>query len=1019
MRNIVFACACAYAAATFAVEYQYGAVRFDCAVTIDGVAVPANTAVYAESWPTQMCVRPVLGAGETFFRFESDAVAGVQNCPTHFYTQMDGSFYVVPPAFPDTVRDFRGILASRVIWVDAEHGSDTPGGGTEGNPWRTLQYASDQIANSNPTIIFAKDGTYDEGGSKVYEASNRVAFAESRTVLLKSVNGSSKATIVGAADEETYPELQVYYPKMGPKAMRGVCFNKTSGGCAVQGFTIRDCHPAQKYGTDDKPLNPWGYNDTQGGAVFSVVSTDQTLDCVIEDCTSGKALVKTHMRRTLVKNCYSANSIHETAWAISCAFVDCYGDGRMGSYQAYPGYAHQNMAAGQFLHAATLPYMSMSGGRYWNSAFGTQFIPAASNFLWGAIFVNGGQGDSGGGEAYIKTTEQFFADPANNDARIIKGSLAETGVKLPTAGTAVWNQWATNYAALATSDLNGNRTLFSAAGVPMAGAYQKPVQAFVFSPTSAKFDVTSFSGGACGEAGETITIEPNADGTRYAAGVVVNNVTNYFTDLPGGSYSYTVPDEFAAGAVNVTVLIAPYWYVDAVNGNDSNKGITPETAVRTLWKGMSLCAAKETVRALPGTYAEGVTARGNGDTNTLPLCRAYLKVGTTLESTEGPEKTIILGAAAPGADADQDGCGTNAISCVRVASASTAANAVKLKGFTLTGGHTRSGYDGSSRPFENEFHCGSALHSIWGNSQYVTIENCIITNNACYYSTVSEATLINCILDNNTAPYGASATLKSYHHGCLIKSGNAASSYGFWNCTFGTNSSMNCTADHYVCNNSLIMGTVNWHNNSMAFTNCVFLSGKEKYQRVDCLITNSAAIAVDADYRPAIGMSVLIDAANEEYSDLNQFGGKDAYGGQRVYNGVIDVGAVEADWRAKYAADISNRGELTVTNASPEVVESETGTVCVYPGASVAGGFVPNGQTRLGEITAKVVGMGTLTVKVDGVVVGTVTGPAGVTPVGFQMSGKSGALEFLYAGEDGYAELLTIISKHSFLILLR
>jgi len=887
------------------------------------------------------------------------------------------------------------------------------------SPWKTLQYTADQIANSDPTIIFAKNGTYDEGGSTAFGSSNRVAFAEGRTVLLKSVNGASKATIIGAADEDTYPELQVYYPKMGPKAMRGVCFNKTSGGCAVQGFAIRDGHPSQKYGTDDKPLNPWAYNDTQGGAVFSVVSTDQTLDCVIEDCTSGKALVKTHMRRTLVKNCYSANSIHETAWAISCAFVDCYGDGRMGSYQAYSGYAHQNMAAGQLLHVATLPYMSMSGGRYWNSAFGTQFIPPASNFLWGAIFVNGGQGDSGGGVAYIKTTEQFFADPANNDARIIKGSLAETGVKLPTAETADWNQWATNYAALATSDINGNRILFSAAGVPMAGAYQKPVQAFVYSSTAAKFDVTSPSGAACGEAGETITIEPNADGTRYAQGVIVGSVTNYFENLPGGSYSYTVPASFEAGAVNVTVLIAPYWYVDAVNGNDSNKGITPETAVRTLWKGMNLCAAKETVRALPGTYAEGVTARGNGDTNTLPLCRAYLKPGTTLESTDGPVKTIILGAAAPGDDADNDGCGTNAISCVRVAGASTAANAVKLKGFTLTGGHTRSGYDGSSRPFENEFYCGSALHSIWGNAQYVTIENCIVTNNACYYSTVGEATMINCILDGNKAPYGAQATRNCYHHGCLIKSGVATGSYGFWNCTLGTNSSMNCAANYYLCNNSLMMGTVGWHDNSMTFANCVFLSGKERYQRVDCVITNAAAIAVDADYRPTVGTSVLIDAANGEYTDISKFGGKDALGGQRVYNGAIDVGAVEADWRATYAADISKKGELTVTNASPEVVESETGTVCIYPGASVAGRFVPNGQTRHGEITAKVIGTGTLTVKVDGVAVGTVTGPVDVTTIRFRVAGGSVALEFSYAGEGGYAEILEVDSKNGFLIIVK
>jgi hypothetical protein len=230
---------------------------------------------------------------------------------------------------------------------------------------------------------------------------------------------------------------------------------------------------------------------------------------------------------------------------------------------------------------------------------------------------------------------------------------------------------------------------------------------------------------------------------------------------------------------------------------------------------------------------------------------------------------------------------------------------------------------------------------------------------------------------------------------------------------------MSCAANHYVCNNSLVMGTVNWHDNSMAFSNCVFLSGKQRYTLVDCLVTNAEGIAVDTNYCPTLGTSVLVDAANEDYTDISKFGGKDALGGQRVYNGVIDVGAVEADWRAKYAADISKRGELTVTNASPEVVESETKSVCIYPGASVAGRFIPNGQTRRGEITAKVVGTGTLTVKADGAVVGTVTGPAGVTPVGFQLSGISGALEFSYAGEDGYAELLTIISKSSFVILLR
>ena len=89
IRAIMFALFALGATAAFADDPKYGGIRFDCDVTVDGRLVAANTAVYAETWPTQMCVKPVVPTGETFFRFESDAVDGVAKCPIHFADARD------------------------------------------------------------------------------------------------------------------------------------------------------------------------------------------------------------------------------------------------------------------------------------------------------------------------------------------------------------------------------------------------------------------------------------------------------------------------------------------------------------------------------------------------------------------------------------------------------------------------------------------------------------------------------------------------------------------------------------------------------------------------------------------------------------------------------------------------------------------------------------------------------------------------------------------------------------------
>ena len=52
-----------------------------------------------------------------------------------------------------------------------------------------------------------------------------------------------------------------------------------------------------------------------------------------------------------------------------------------------------------------------------------------------------------------------------------------------------------------------------------------------------------------------------------------------------------------------------------------------------------------------------------------------------------------------------------------------------------------------------------------------------------------------------------------------------------------------------------------------------------------------------------------------------RYAAADADGGQRVYNGALDLGCFEADWRGTYARDISKSSRFSVSAATPNGVE--------------------------------------------------------------------------------------------------
>ena len=1101
VRAIMFALFALGATAALAGTPKYGGIYFNEAVEVDGVAYPAGSTIYAETWPTQMVVKPIVPEGKTFFCYHRkgavvdrigmsfrDFAYSANRC----FPDEQGRFFMTPLYDAGVVTTNLVQYAAFVKYVDpSENGSDATGDGTADAPWHTLQYAVDKVPNTTG-IIIAKKGVYKEGGAGSDQGNARLLIPDSKNLLVKSEEGADVTAIEGQPDYESYPEAPEAMRGCGPNAYRCVSFGFNNGGSgsAIQGFTLRN-------GYSDYTTDNWASKGYSGGVLAQRsnygISLNQVLDCVISNCSA--------------RSCAAMRDVHAFRCRIS-------GIRNGGGQAACAGSRLASCVMGKGVGSGAELGVHNDGysdwpQKSWNSCGGDYWLGAYE--YYGSVMYGGSWSNPIG----VTKDSVIYADGAAGDFRLLANSKALGGTKLPEVGTDYWNNWTLWYAALATSDVNGNRIKY-VNGVPWSGAIMEALYSVTVSAENGALKVTS--GGKVGdnalsvgetivvaaaedavvhargvivngeeilfadcsgsysymvtgdtpavtidplyvgtqhvqvpaetgnkavhytvtggygtegdnlvEEGATITIAPNDSGPRFAGGLIINGTnTVYFEDLPGGKWSYTVPMGGSDEPIVLTTVLSKIWYADANNGSDTNKGISPATAVKTLKKAMSLCSAggaKGTVRALPGVYDEGVTDRDGTENPTggTPLCRVRLVQGCTLESTDGPEKTIIKGAPAPGEDADEWGCGEGAVSCVRIQRAS-ADSVVCLRGFTLTGGRTRRESIGG----DAEFYNGSAVHSIWGNAQFARIENCIITNNfSKSQTTSSELTMIGCYFDDNKAD-SASIAFKSYLNGCLLKSGSAANLYGARNCTFGANATYHFDqAIYYDCENCLIMGSSGgWHGSNMTFTNCVFLSGKQAYKQVDCVITNLEAIGVDPDdnYRILSKDSVLVDATKDAHPvDPIVLSTRDALGGQRVYNGKVDIGAVEYDWRGDYAKDIAKR-EVVVSAADPQVVERE-GKVTLDPGATLTAEWTPVGTSSRCDVKASVTGTGTLTVSVDGAEIGTVT--AADLPKTFNFAGAIGATSkilFAYSqveGDEGCAVIEKVGSQKGFLLFVR
>ena len=191
---------------------------------------------------------------------------------------------------------------------------------------------------------------------------------------------------------------------------------------------------------------------------------------------------------------------------------------------------------------------------------------------------------------------------------------------------------------------------------------------------------------------------------------------------------------------------------------------------------------------------------------------------------------------------------------------------------------------------------------------------------------------------------------------------------------------------------------------------------------VNCVVTNLSN-AIDQKGRLVEG-SPAIDVGDRaaylagwDAAGINRaFLGSDLYGVRRVYNGAIDVGCSEYDWRGNYTEAVSLR-RLEVVEASEDVTVDDDSAIKLVDGASIQLNWnCVGGEGLYIGCNANVIGAGMLTVMKDGVVVDEVE--LGASKFMWKATAENHVIKFVYKGE-GEALIGSFENKNGLKIRIR
>ena len=915
-------------------------------------------------------------------------------------------------------------------WVNPETGVDgdeSEGYGTEAKPFKTLQHPCNlAIAGNRYTLVHAAAGVYAEGGrSHVADPSdasnwhtNRVYIFGQRHVRIKGA-GRGRSFIVGRADTTSEGAVN----GMGPAAVRCVHIEDSATGSytygCVQGFTIQD-------GYADKGT-AGTYNRRVSGGLFCGGAVGDRHH-VLADCElvggvafRGGIAYGGSLVRCIVRN-------HETpAGVYGGALYDSTVENSLFYGNNWGNNNGNGPNTGTLFFGCTLtsdlgsPVNHGSSSLKLNSCLvlatgSVSGIASLANVInsvmWGYTSVSGSD--------TLLLANQKFVDPSAP----VRDYRLRIDSPVITAGfPALADEWR-----MVHTDVNGDPCRH-VGGMLLPGAVHDAAEVVkVIAPPTGSFDV---SGETVLDVGETFTVNLDATGaTRLPLGITVDGELQEGTS----SYSYTSVSPFAADGsfkapVVVSALFSTNWYVNANTGSDGNDGFTPETPWRTLAKLQAMTNVfwtGDVVHAAAGDYNVGTveTAVRNSFISgygQLPS-RVEVPSGVTLVADEGPTVTFITGEFGSG----NKGMGSGAVRCAAVA------DNARLEGFTLRGGGTFNNENAG-----DQFCGGGAFgRTVEQSADCGVVYGCVITNcvaqrgGAVRGLRAVNCTILGCGATACSAAGNGSWFLGCYINDCQYNAQLMRNSYFVGNCTFGPTQ---------FNNGGSAVSEVN--PNYGGVVNCVFLNKLAalrknaanhyrgcKFLKMDITdseqraslgngceeFTSAAAFGLDSETgRPLSKAAGTVCSSDDSLPEGAEsfFCGMDVDGGQRIYNGQMDSGCYEYDWRSEYSRALG----ASVSVADPQVVEA-AGGVLVKNGKLVYD-FPLNGSGRNATYTVpfSVTGMGVLSVLCNDISLGDYTSVAGAQVLSFKNAEVENRMTFAYACDatDDSGALLSAVEVKS------